>query len=67
MRDFDLSHQVPRDSSRRDRAAVRYTSWEFLRYLNRFDRVKTNQLHVAMGAALLGKGLDFYPNAYWKN
>ena len=51
----------------RDRAVVRYTSWEFLRYLDRFDRVETNRLHVTIGAALLGKGVAFYPNSYWKN
>ncbi len=67
MRNFDLSHQVPRDNSMKDRAVVRYTSREFLRYLDRFDRVETNRLHVAIGAALLGKGVSFYPNSYWKN
>lgn len=36
-------------------------------YLDRFDRVVTNRLHLCILAALLGKEVDFYANSYFKN
>lgn len=36
-------------------------------FLNAFDRVATNRLHVCVLAALLGKEVDFYSNSYFKN
>ena len=38
-----------------------------LSYLNRFERIKTNRLHICIPAALLGKQVDFYANSYFKN
>ncbi|MER2491831.1 polysaccharide pyruvyl transferase family protein [Catenovulum sediminis] len=32
----------------------------------RFDNVRTNRLHVAIVAALLGKNVEFYDNSYFK-
>jgi hypothetical protein len=39
----------------------------FLRTIDRFDEVVTNRLHVAIGAALLGKQVKFHTNNYYKN
>lgn len=38
-----------------------------LAYLDQFDRIVTNRLHIGILAALLQKEVDFYPNNYFKN
>lgn len=38
-----------------------------LRYLDTFDEVRTNRLHLAIGAAVLGKRVTLYPGSYFKN
>jgi exopolysaccharide biosynthesis predicted pyruvyltransferase EpsI len=38
-----------------------------LRYLDLYDEVRTNRLHLAIGAALLGKRVRLHPNSYFKN
>ncbi len=42
-------------------------SFHMLRYLDTFEEVHSNRLHVSIGAALLGKHVKFWPNSYWKN
>jgi exopolysaccharide biosynthesis predicted pyruvyltransferase EpsI len=42
------------------------TSHVFLTFLNRFQKINTNRLHVAVGAALLGKEVQLYANNYFK-
>ena len=42
-------------------------SFHLLRYLDTFEEVHSNRLHVSIGAALLGKRVKFWPNSYWKN
>ncbi len=64
---FDLSRRTPIDGQLLVRQQVRHGCAEFLGYLDRFDTIKTNRLHVAIGGALLGKSVFFYPNSYWKN
>lgn len=39
----------------------------FLRYLNRFECIQTNRLHVAIAAAHLNKRTMFYRNSTYKN
>ena len=39
----------------------------FIAFIDRYDEVRTNRLHVGIGAALLGKEVKFYPNSYYKN
>lgn len=38
----------------------------FLSFLNSYAKIRTNRLHVAIGALLLGKSIDFYGNNYYK-
>ncbi len=38
----------------------------FLSFLNRFERIRTNRLHVSIGAALMGKPVEFHGNSYYK-
>lgn len=50
-----------------DAEMCRAASYYFLRYLDLFDEVSTNRLHIAIGAALLGKQVRLHPNSYFKN
>lgn len=45
----------------------RETAYAFMRFINLFDKVNTDRLHVCIAAALLGKRVDFYDNSYGKN
>lgn len=42
------------------------SSQRLLSVIDRFDRVNTNRLHVAIAGALLGKDVKLYPNSYYK-
>jgi len=42
-------------------------SFHMLRYIDTFEEVHTNRLHVTIGAALLGKRVKMWPNSYGKN
>lgn len=37
-----------------------------IRFINTFDEIYTNRLHVCISAALLGKKVHFYSNSYYK-
>jgi exopolysaccharide biosynthesis predicted pyruvyltransferase EpsI len=39
---------------------------EFLCFLNKFEVINTDRLHACIGAALLGKQVNFYANDYYK-
>ncbi|MBI9020575.1 MAG: polysaccharide pyruvyl transferase family protein [Verrucomicrobia bacterium] len=36
------------------------------RFMNHYEEVRTNRLHLAIAGALLGKAVEFYPNSYYK-
>jgi len=63
----DLSTATPYDRSMGRRSGAEATAFELFRYLDRFEVIRTNRLHVAIAGALLGKRVRFAPNAYWKN
>lgn len=44
----------------------RYTSALLLRFIDRFDEIRTNRLHIAIAGALLGKKVQFHSNSYYK-
>ncbi|MFW5701162.1 MAG: polysaccharide pyruvyl transferase family protein [Cyclobacteriaceae bacterium] len=46
---------------------VDYQAKKFLGYLQKFDEIRTNRLHVAIGGALLGKKVYLQANSYFKN
>ncbi|MGD7708199.1 polysaccharide pyruvyl transferase family protein [Microlunatus sp. Y2014] len=48
------------------KAECAYTTYQFLRLLDRYDVIATDRLHVAVGAALLGKHVELYDNSYFK-
>ncbi|WP_026958181.1 polysaccharide pyruvyl transferase family protein [Aliagarivorans taiwanensis] len=45
---------------------LEYTSFRFLSFINKFEEVYTDRLHVAIGAAMLGKKVYLYSNSYFK-
>lgn len=48
-------------------AAARQATQATLAYLDQFERIATNRLHLCILAALLGKEVDFYANSDFKN
>ncbi|NJL87776.1 MAG: hypothetical protein HC886_20175 [Leptolyngbyaceae cyanobacterium SM1_1_3] len=47
--------------------AVQEVVQRMLRFLNNFEIVNTNRLHICIASALLGKKVNFYANSYYKN
>jgi exopolysaccharide biosynthesis predicted pyruvyltransferase EpsI len=43
-----------------------FTVYHLLKFLDSFDVINTNRLHVAIAAALLGKQVNLSPNSYFK-
>jgi exopolysaccharide biosynthesis predicted pyruvyltransferase EpsI len=43
-----------------------YASFRLLKFIKKFEEVRTNRLHIAIAGALLGKQVKFYPNNYYK-
>ena len=43
------------------------TTQVVFRFVNQYDEIRTNRLHVAIAGALLGKVVKFYSNSYFKN
>ncbi len=43
-----------------------YGSYRLLKFINFFDEIRTNRLHVAIAGGLLGKKVMLYPNSYFK-
>lgn len=52
---------------RRNLNRPRLSAYFFLRSIDRFSLVRTDRLHVAIGAVLLGKDVELYSNEYYKN
>jgi exopolysaccharide biosynthesis predicted pyruvyltransferase EpsI len=63
-KNFDVS--LPYSLGTRNEFMCRRTVNRFLNFLNQFDEVRTNRLHVAVGAMLLGKNVKFHANGYYK-
>ncbi len=63
----DLSTATPYDRSMGHPSSAEATAFELFRYLDRFDVINTNRLHVGIAGALLEKRVRFAPNSYWKN
>jgi exopolysaccharide biosynthesis predicted pyruvyltransferase EpsI len=63
----DLSNTFSPKAKRHTLERFRLSAHFFLQSINRFSSVRTDRLHVAIGAALLGKNVDLYSNDYFKN
>jgi exopolysaccharide biosynthesis predicted pyruvyltransferase EpsI len=55
------------DGNMSDEHLVEQNVVDILSVINKYNIVNTNRLHVCIGAALLGKQVNFYPNSYYKN
>lgn len=49
-----------------DREYTDYTVWRLLKYIDRFEEVKTDRLHICLASAMLNKKVEFYSNSYFK-
>jgi exopolysaccharide biosynthesis predicted pyruvyltransferase EpsI len=63
----DLSNVFRTDAKRSRFECVRLSAYFFLRSISRFSVVRTDRLHIAIGAALLGKQVELFSNGYFKN
>ena len=48
------------------RKSVQTTVYELLKYMEQYEVVNTDRLHICIGSALLGKTVNFYANDYFK-
>lgn len=62
---FDLARWLSYGTDRED--VARYVAWRLLHFLRRFERIRTDRLHICIAGALLGKQVDFHANSYYKN
>lgn len=47
--------------------ACMQTSAMLIRFLEHYDQVRTNRLHICIMSLMLGKRVEFYSNSYYKN
>jgi exopolysaccharide biosynthesis predicted pyruvyltransferase EpsI len=64
---LDVSATFNFDSSMRDEVRVAKTALVIASFLNQFDVINTNRLHICICGAILGKKINFSSNSYWKN
>jgi len=50
----------------RSEKQIRYACYRLLGFVNLYDEIRTNRLHLGIGGALLGKRVKLFPNNYWK-
>lgn len=63
----DVTGLINLDESMLDMSRVKETSHRIFRFIDQFDVVNTNRLHICISSALLGKEVNFYDNSYYKN
>lgn len=63
----DVTQVINFDSSMTQEKKVYNTVSNIISFLNQFDEIYTNRLHVCIAAAKIKKKVYFYPNSYWKN
>lgn len=64
---LDVSAIFNYDSSMLNEKLVKKTALTIASFLNQFETINTNRLHICITAAILGKKVNFYSNSYWKN
>jgi exopolysaccharide biosynthesis predicted pyruvyltransferase EpsI len=65
LTNIDLSQVFATDNT--SRLYSHEACFRLLNFINLFDKVATNRLHIAIAAALLNKFVNLYPNSYNKN
>ncbi len=64
MNNIDLSHILNFGTD--NEQAADYSSYRILTFLNQYQEIRTNRLHLCIAAALLGKKVKLYPGSYFK-
>ncbi len=64
---LDITALINLDMSMANETMVEETCARVLGFLNLFSLINTNRLHVSIAAALIGKKVNLYDNAYHKN
>jgi exopolysaccharide biosynthesis predicted pyruvyltransferase EpsI len=64
---IDVSNVYRFDFSMKNEDLVLQNVTIIFNFLDKFKVINTNRLHIGIAGALLGKEVNFYPNAYWKN
>jgi len=64
---IDLSHWCNQKVEMESKAIIKESAIRLVSTINKFDRICTDRLHIAIAAAKLNKDVDFYNNSYNKN
>lgn len=64
---IDISDLVNLDGTMQNPKLVAKTTQSIFSFLNQFEEIYTNRLHICIASALLDKKVYFYGNSYWKN
>ncbi|MDP2525774.1 polysaccharide pyruvyl transferase family protein [Maribacter dokdonensis] len=64
---IDISDIINMDGTMKDEKLVSMTTQGIFSFLNQFETIYTNRLHICIASALLNKNVYFYGNSYWKN
>lgn len=63
----DLSQEMNIIPKMNNKEKVIKNAYNILDYINNYDTINTNRLHGGIGASLLNKEVNMYPNSYFKN
>lgn len=64
---IDVSVKINHSSSMYPETIVQKTTRDIFQFVDSFDNISTNRLHIAIASALLGKTVKMYKNSYYKN
>jgi len=64
---IDVSNAINHVVAMYPESMVHKTVQDLFQFLNYFDTIKTNRLHIAIAGALLKKEVFMYSNSYYKN
>tara|TARA_R110002051_G_scaffold171759_1_gene242242 strand:+ start:90 stop:962 length:873 start_codon:yes stop_codon:yes gene_type:complete len=64
---IDVSAMVNLDGTMENPQLVAKTASIIFSFLDQFEEIYTNRLHICIASALLDKTVYFYGNSYWKN
>jgi len=64
---IDVSIKINHSSKMYPKSIVHKTTRDIFQFLNKYDSINTNRLHIAVACALIGKKVNMYGNSYYKN
>jgi exopolysaccharide biosynthesis predicted pyruvyltransferase EpsI len=63
----DLSVTLCKYNNTMEPNVIKSVSFSIFNYLNKYEIINTNRLHIAIAGSLLHKKVNFYSNSYYKN